>query len=202
MNEALTPVLEESTPKRGLAYSTVTELRWADRGKTAFNAMVTFDLLGQVPFTCGASDTEAHAMDIYARALAGDFGAIAEYVEVVPTAADHRAAVASRRYVAETAGITVEGMAIATDRASQALITGAAVAAMRDAAYSCQWKTAGGFVKLAAAQILAIDTAVRAHVQGCFDREAGLLTAIKDGNFTSAMLEQGWPDAGNPRAAA
>lgn len=202
MNDTSTPTLEEMTPQRGLAYSAVTDLRWADRDKTAFNAMVTFDLLGQVPFTCGAYDSEAHAVDIYARALAGDFGTIAEYVEMAPAAADHRAAVASRRYMAETAGITVQGMAIATDRASQALITGATVAAMRDAAYSCQWKTADGFVKLTAAQILGIDTAVRAHIQGCFDREAELLTAIADASFTSAMLEQGWPDAGDPRAAA
>ena len=87
--------------------------------------------------------------------------------------------IAAARWEAETAGIDVNGFTVRTDRESQALITGAALKAMQDSAYSCRWKTESGFVELTAPQILAIADAVRAHVQGCFDREAELLPLIE-----------------------
>jgi len=68
---------------------------------------------------------------------------------------------------------------VRTDRESQALITGAALKAMQDSEYSCRWKGVSGFIELTAPQILAIADAVRAHVQGCFDREAELLPLIE-----------------------
>lgn len=101
--------------------------------------------------------------------------------------------IADRRWQAEVSGITVNGMAVATDRDSQSLITGAALAAMRDPAYVCRWKTATGFVELNAEQLTAVADTVRAHVQACFDREAELLAELDAGTLTPEMLEQGWP---------
>jgi hypothetical protein len=101
--------------------------------------------------------------------------------------------IADRRWQAEVAGITVNGMAVATDRDSQALITGAALAAMRDPAYVCRWKTATGFVELNAEQLTAVADTVRAHVQACFDREAALLAELDGGTLTAEMIETGWP---------
>ncbi|MCV6429375.1 DUF4376 domain-containing protein [Pseudomonas aeruginosa] len=106
---------------------------------------------------------------------------------------DPRALIAARRYQAETAGIIVNGMALPTDRDSQALVTGAALAAWMDQDYTCQWKTADGFVALAAQQIIALASAMRAHVQACFDREAALLDALAAGTYTDEQLDQGWP---------
>lgn len=103
------------------------------------------------------------------------------------------AIIAARRYQAESAGITINGMAVATDRDSQGLITGAAFAASLDPNYTCNWKTDAGFVKLDAKALIAVAQAVRAHVQGCFDREATLLADVKAGTYTSDMLGQGWP---------
>ena len=88
------------------------------------------------------------------------------------------AEVAHARWVAETGGVALNGMTIRTDRESQSLITGAALKALQDAEYVCSWKTDGGFVQLAAPQILAIADAVRAHVQACFDHERALLALI------------------------
>ena len=90
-----------------------------------------------------------------------------------------RSEIAAARWAEETAGIDVNGFTVRTDRESQALITGAALKAMQDSTYSCRWKTESGFVELTAPQILAIADAVRAHVQGCFDREAELLPLIE-----------------------
>jgi hypothetical protein len=106
---------------------------------------------------------------------------------------DWSSLIAARRYTAEMAGTTVQGMAIATDDRSQGLITGAALAAMLDPNYSIRWKTAEGFVDLTGAQIIGVASAVRAYVQACFDREADLLAAVADGSITQLMLVQGWP---------
>jgi hypothetical protein len=89
------------------------------------------------------------------------------------------AEIASARYTAETSGVTINGATIATDRTSQAMITGAALKATQDETYACQWKTASGFVSLAAAQIIAVADAVRDHVQGCFDQEATLAAQVE-----------------------
>jgi hypothetical protein len=103
------------------------------------------------------------------------------------------ARIADRRYKAETAGITVDGTFIDTGRDSQALITGAAVSAMMDDTYVCNWKTPDGFVQLDAPTLKAICKAVRDHVQACFDREAALLALLEKGNFVDDMLKGGWP---------
>ncbi len=108
--------------------------------------------------------------------------------------------IAARRWQAETGGITVNGIAIDTGRDSQALITGAAVSAMLDPAYSVRWKTPAGFIDLQGQQIIAMAAAVRAHVQAAFDREAELLEALTDGTLTEAMLEEGWPNEPVPES--
>jgi len=83
-----------------------------------------------------------------------------------------KAEIANARYKAEIAGISFNGTVVMTDRESQALITGAALAAIRDSSYTVRWKTSDGFVPLNAAQVIEIAQMVRDHVQGCFDREA------------------------------
>ena len=94
---------------------------------------------------------------------------------VAPTFADlkvrkHRE-IATARYNAEIAGVN----GIRTDRESQAVLTAACLQAYIDSGYSLNWKTGDGtFVSLPAEQIMAFGTAVRAHVQGCFDHEATL----------------------------
>lgn len=101
--------------------------------------------------------------------------------------------IAIRRYQAETAGITVNGVALLSDRDSQSLLTSAALAAMIDPAYHCQWKTPAGFVDLDAQQLIHLASAMRAHVQACFDREAELLAHLDAGTFEESMLDEGWP---------
>lgn len=111
----------------------------------------------------------------------------------VPTVEDHLSAIATRRYEAETSGTTVEGMPVNTERDSQALLTGAALQSMLDPNYTVRWKTAGGFVDLDAQQIIGLASAVRSHVQACFDRESELVAAVEGGSYTESMLDEGWP---------
>lgn len=106
---------------------------------------------------------------------------------------DYPAVIAARRWLAETAGITINGMHVETDDRSKLLINGAALEATIDPGYVMQWKAGVGFVQLTGAQVIGIARAVRAHVQACFDREAVLLAELEAGTLTDEMLEQGWP---------
>ena len=92
--------------------------------------------------------------------------------------AEKRAEIAAARYEREIAGVEVNGILLDTGRDSQALITGAALAAMLDSEYSLNWKTESGFIHLTAPEIIAVAQSVRAHVQSCFDREGELVAQV------------------------
>jgi hypothetical protein len=115
------------------------------------------------------------------------------------TLAEHRAQalarLTDRRNQAMVAGLTLAGVAIQTDNLSQQRISGAALAAVIDPDLTVTWKTAtGAFVTLTAAQILGIATAVRSHVQACFDREAVLTAQIVAAEVPEEVgIEAGWP---------
>jgi hypothetical protein len=100
--------------------------------------------------------------------------------------------IAATRYEVEIGGITINDMKIATDRESRSLLTGAMLTATLDVDYTCQWKTAGGFVTLDAATILAVAQAVRAHVQACFDKEAELTAMIEAATTIAEVDAVSW----------
>jgi hypothetical protein len=56
----------------------------------------------------------------------------------------------------------------------------------------CRWKTAGGFVELGAEAVIAVAVAVREHVQGCFDREAGLTSVIESAETVEEAEAISW----------
>lgn len=97
-----------------------------------------------------------------------------------------------RRDKALSSGTTVSGTLFPTDELTQTRITGAAVSALLDPAYTVRWKMPNGeFVVLQSQEILGLAQAVRAHVQQCFDREADLIDALKSGQPYD--LNVGWP---------
>ena len=102
-----------------------------------------------------------------------------------PVPVDLKAYAASARYAKETAGITVNGAPIATDRDSQALITGAYSYVLAKPDATINFKSASGFVTLTADQIQAIALAVGAHVQACFAAEAQIDADIQSGKVTT-----------------
>lgn len=52
---------------------------WANSEHSAINLQVHHAHFGVIPFTASPSDCEKHGRDLYAAALAGEFGEIAEY---------------------------------------------------------------------------------------------------------------------------
>ena len=106
-----------------------------------------------------------------------------------------KAEIAQARYNAEIAGVTINGVLIKTDRETQAVLTAACLQAYIDSGYSLNWKTGDGtFVSLPAEQIMAFGTAVRAHVQSCFDHESELLPLIASAETEAELNAIKWGD--------
>lgn len=104
---------------------------------------------------------------------------------------------AAYRYSKETAGITVNGSKIKTDRESQAMLTGAKAYSDLNESATIDWKGENGWVRIDRAAILAISQAVAAHVQECFSNEKvhaeaiAALSTIAD--IEAYDITTGWP---------
>lgn len=108
------------------------------------------------------------------------------------------AALADLRWQRETGGMIFNDHLVATDAVSQTKIIGAVVGAQIDPTSTIQWKMADGeFVTLDAAAMVALATAMRAHVQACFDNEATLRAQIEaapnDAAVAAIDILTGWP---------
>lgn len=90
------------------------------------------------------------------------------------------------RFIKETGGIDVDGSPIATDRESQALISGAFALVQAQPETTIRFKTPAGFVTLDGAQMSAIAVAVAQYVQACFATEADVSGDIEAGEITTA----------------
>jgi hypothetical protein len=105
---------------------------------------------------------------------------------------------ATKRYNIEIGGVAVAGVSYPSDRETQGKFTSAAVMATINPAVSFEWKVGGGFKSLSAAELVAVASAVGAHVQACFAFEQFICSAI-DGE-TVTTREQidaaGWPANG------
>lgn len=103
-------------------------------------------------------------------------------------------AIASRRWFAETAGITVSGVSVYTDRTTQMKLTAATLRATRDPDYTVDWKTTTGtFVTMNATQLIDMSDVVGDYVQACYTREGELINAFNNETFTVSMMNEGWP---------
>lgn len=135
-------------------------------------------------------------------------GLLIEFVEqspdrlerIIAASPRHRfllAALASRRYDAEVAGIVWSGWPVATDRASQAAIAHARQAAdcglRRDGAV---WKFADVVSRpLTNAQVIDLAAAVFSYCQSCWDNESVIATQIRQCLVPDeTILHRGWPD--------
>lgn len=66
-------------------------------------------------------------------------------------------------------GITVSGVQIKGDETTQLRLAGARIEAENDATYTVNWKAVTGKVELNATQVIGLSTALRKHIQDCFD---------------------------------
>lgn len=87
---------------------------------------------------------------------------------------------ASYRWEKETGGLTLPGgLSVATDDRAQTKLIGARIEAEANpGTYTVDWKTPNGFQTLNAAQVIAVSSAVSAHVKKCFAIEAAIISQI------------------------
>jgi hypothetical protein len=107
------------------------------------------------------------------------------------------AALAARRYQAETGGLTYNGWPMPTDRDSQAKINAAYVLA-RDGHWAGGWKGEDGTYRLLTAEgVVELALVVAAHVQLCYAVEAehaAAITALSDpAEVVAYDVAAGWP---------
>ena len=69
-----------------MKYTLAHSPKWANVDHTMIELFVVFESIGEVPFSAHSNDCEAHGREIFARAVAGDFGPIAEYMAPVKSA--------------------------------------------------------------------------------------------------------------------
>jgi len=108
-----------------------------------------------------------------------------------------REELAALRYQHETAGITLNGATIETNRESQALVNGAYSYSLLNPAVLIDWKAESGWIQIDATAIAGIAGAVAAHVQACFSNERTLSELIAAAETVAAVqaidLTIGWP---------
>lgn len=108
--------------------------RWDNADHTCLTLMVAFNELadGEMPFTACADDATEHGRDLFARALAGEFGPVRAFAPPVVTGAQlHELWKAQRE--AAVAAITVttsQGRTFDGDELSQGRLARAIVALM------------------------------------------------------------------------
>ena len=71
-----------------MQYNTVTNLEYINFEKTRINCVVNFVDVGSLPFTADKTDPVPHGREIFERAVAGEFGAIGEYIAPATTEID------------------------------------------------------------------------------------------------------------------
>ncbi|MDB5597364.1 MAG: hypothetical protein JWM36_4325 [Hyphomicrobiales bacterium] len=98
------------------------------------------------------------------------------------------------RWRKEVGGVLANGMALSTDRESQALITGAVTFLSNSPeGTAIQFKGPAGFVSLTRDELLPIALAVAGHVQACFAKEREVCAAISASPptiFTHAQVDE------------
>lgn len=93
--------------------------------------------------------------------------------------------VAAKRFKVETGGVVINGMKIATDRESQAMISGAFNYVSVETSATLSFKTDAGFVSLNADEVRTLALAVGKFVQSCFEKEAEVSVQIASGTISS-----------------
>lgn len=111
---------------------------------------------------------------------------------------------AAYRYGVETGGIELNGVAVLTDRESQATLTGVYVTALINPNIVIDWKGADEWIKINKAQVEAVAQVVSTHVQTCFSNErthAEAISALATVEEIIAYdIKTGWPETAATQA--
>ena len=123
--------------------------------------------------------------------LAAD-GVTLQVADPVAYAAAQKKAMDTAATAARLAGTTINGVVVATDDTSLALISGAYAAAKDGVITSFNWQGETAWATLTAAQVIAIGQAVSVFVQSCFTKlntvQAAIDTALASSTDPQAQI--------------
>lgn len=74
--------------------------QWADAAQTRINLDIETGKYGVIPFTASPNDSEKHGRDLFAQAIAGDFGAIAPMPAKTPAQIEAEESAKAKRELA------------------------------------------------------------------------------------------------------
>lgn len=182
-----------------MKYISASNPQWANAAHTAINLNVEFNGVDVIPFSASASDAEDHGQDIFARAVAGEFGPIVDFQQ--PSVEEVR--IAKRREIVKdrnatiTGGFSYMGKQIDSDRDSVISITGAAVAALaaKDTgqSYSVDWTCADDSVlTLNADGVLGMAVALAMFADVQHNKARLLKAAIKSASDEDTVKKVHW----------
>ncbi|WP_323034097.1 hypothetical protein [Pararhodobacter sp.] len=114
---------ETNAGSEPVTYADVSDLAWANEQRSAITCRAVFPFIGDAPVLVGVVAHDPHAPyigEIFARAVAGEFGEIAPFVPTAPLVPDR---VSSRQFRLQLLGMglldTVEGWIDAQPLATQ-----------------------------------------------------------------------------------
>lgn len=156
----------------------------------------------------GVSDIHEQAVPYGQRVVGRSLDVIVDQVvetldlEPIPLAdlkAERLAGLRERRWVAESGGVTVGGVLVASDEKGQGKIAGAIQLFEKDPTLEAiDWEAQpGAWITIAAATATATGIAVGRHVQACFSHARALNAAIDAAETAEQLaaidIEEGWP---------
>ena len=142
-------------------------------------------------------NAQSEGMTIQGDDQGRPYAAFPEYT-LEETKTNKLADLAAYRFQKETAGITLNGITIRTDRESQAMISGAKSYLDANPESVIDWKGANGWAQIDRATLLTIGQGVGAYVQACFSREQAHSAAIEALTTAEGVeaydFTTGWPE--------
>lgn len=107
-------------------YTTAANAAYANSTKSAITLDVTFTALGKIPFTASSTDVHDYGRELFSRAVAGDFGVVADYEQTVEEARQdfvaNRAIAVAAITVTTTAGNTFNGDEASQNRMARSIV--------------------------------------------------------------------------------
>jgi hypothetical protein len=150
----------------------IRSLKWASTEHSSVDLLGTHPLYGEIPFTASPRDCEAYGRDIYARAVAGEFGPIEEYVAPTPTTAQLVAAIEKQRDDALSAGFLHNGFLYHCDPTFQGqvgdYILGYMTGLISPTTQKLIRRKDNTSVMMGQAEISSLAVALIAHVEGIY----------------------------------
>lgn len=146
--------------------------RWSDASHTSITMEIDHPDYGWIPFAAHPLDVEPHGRELYARAVAGEFGPVQEYTPPPKTREQRIAEIEAQRDALLAAGFWFNGQLFHADPIFQSQLQAFLLAwniGLLDAAATVAIRRKDDVtVQMGRAEVTALAAALMQHVQGIY----------------------------------